>query len=71
MRWIRRISLPPDVERDDPSEVNAFLRRLFTRVTVDMSRPGRRGIPTPAAATFEWRDPSLRAEADDGEEGDT
>lgn len=65
-RWMRSIELPPDVEHDDPARVNLFLRRLFTRVVVDMSAPGHKGMTVPASATFEWRDPSLRVEdADD------
>ena len=63
-RWVRQITLPPDVERDDPAKVNAYLRRLFDRVTVDMSGRARRGpsswVPI---LTFEWRDPSMRGEA--------
>jgi DNA invertase Pin-like site-specific DNA recombinase len=67
-RWIKRISLPPDVETDDPARINAYLRRLFSRVTVDMSQKALRGpskwVPS---LTFEWRDPSMRWEDDDEE----
>jgi DNA invertase Pin-like site-specific DNA recombinase len=67
-RWVRRITIPLDVERDDPARVNAYVRRLFTRVTVDMSEPALRGpsrwVPTLA---FEWRDSSLRAEVSEGQ----
>jgi DNA invertase Pin-like site-specific DNA recombinase len=62
-RWIKRVTLPPDLERSDPARVNAYLRRLFSRVVVDMSQKALRGpskwIPT---MTFEWRDPTLRSE---------
>jgi DNA invertase Pin-like site-specific DNA recombinase len=67
VRWIKRITIPPDIATADPSRVNAYLRRLFTCVTVDMSEPALRGpskwVPT---LTFEWRDPSMRWEADEG-----
>jgi DNA invertase Pin-like site-specific DNA recombinase len=59
-RWIRRMTLTPDIESDDPATVNAYLRRLFERVVVDMSQPTLRGpskwVPT---LRFDWRDPSL------------
>jgi DNA invertase Pin-like site-specific DNA recombinase len=71
-RWVRRIELPPVfedvtaedgevVKADSPERVNGYLRRLFTRATVDMSKPAKRGPSAwvPAVA-FEWRDPSLR-----------
>ena len=65
-RWIKRVALPPDVEADDPRKVNAYLRRLFSRVTVDMGQKAFRGpsswVPTLA---FEWRDPSMRWDDDD------
>ena len=68
-RSVRQITLPPDVEHDDPAKVNAYLRRLFDRVTVDMSEPARRGpsswVPT---LTFVWRDPSMRGEMPDDED---
>jgi DNA invertase Pin-like site-specific DNA recombinase len=61
IRWIKRIPLPPDVSTGDPSMVNAYLRRLFDRVTVDMSQPARRGPSTwVPALRFDWRDESLR-----------
>ncbi len=64
-RWIKRIALPPDVASDDPARVNAYLRRLFARVEVDMSQPATFGpskwLPT---LTFEWRDPSMRFDGD-------
>jgi DNA invertase Pin-like site-specific DNA recombinase len=60
-RWIKRITLPPNVETSQPSIVNAYLRRVFERVTVDMSQPARRGpsgwVPR---LDFSWRDPTLR-----------
>lgn len=60
-RWIKRISIPPDLETGDPAKVNAYLRRLFARVTVDMSAPAQRG---PSAwrptLSFDWREPELR-----------
>jgi len=71
-RWIRRISLPPvvadttdddgqPVKADDAAKVNGYLRRLFDRVTVDMSEPTKRGPSSwvPRLA-FEWRDPALK-----------
>ena len=76
-RMIRRITIPPMimdattedgevVRGDDPAKVNAYLRRLFVRVVVDMSEPGKKGpsksIPK---LDFEWRDPSMRAEVAD------
>ena len=73
-RWMMEITLPPTIvdiadedgvvvlRADDPATVNGYLRRVFSRITVDMSVPGRRGVPTPAAATFAWRDPTLRIE---------
>lgn len=73
-RWARQVGLPPmlmDHVDDDgtvtrghePAKVNAYLRRLFTRVTVDMSQPARRGPNGPVpGVTFDWRDPSLRGD---------
>ena len=62
-RWVRRYAIPPDIAAEDASTVNAYLRRLFESITVDMSQPAKRGpskwLPT---LTFEWRDPSLRVE---------
>jgi DNA invertase Pin-like site-specific DNA recombinase len=65
-RWVRRITLPPDVEHDDPVKVNAYLRRIFERVVVDMSQPARRG-PSRVVLDleFKWRDLSLRTEIED------
>jgi DNA invertase Pin-like site-specific DNA recombinase len=67
VRWIKLVKLPPDLETSDPTRVNAFLRRIFARATVDMSQPALRGpskwVPT---VEFEWRDPAMRVE-DDGE----
>jgi DNA invertase Pin-like site-specific DNA recombinase len=66
VRWIRRVTLPPDIETGDPERVNSYLRRLFDRATVDMSQKAQRGpskwVPT---IDFEWRDPSMRVEHDD------
>jgi DNA invertase Pin-like site-specific DNA recombinase len=66
LRWIKRITLPPDIATGDPAKVNAYLRRLFTRVEVDMSEPALRGpskwMPT---VTFDWRDPSMRVGDED------
>src|SRR5439155_19299757 len=53
-RWVRRITIPPMIEdamlddgtvvrADPPERVNAYLRRLFDRVTLDMSEPALRG----------------------------
>jgi DNA invertase Pin-like site-specific DNA recombinase len=62
-RWLKTISLPPDVASDAPAVVNAYLRKLLDHVTVDMSAPDRRGAsPT---ATFVWRDETLRVENPD------
>jgi hypothetical protein len=68
MKWVRRITLPPDVRSDDAGKVNAYLRRLFERVTVDMETPGRRGKALPASTTFVWRGPSMRVEFDPEED---
>jgi len=66
VRWIRRIALQPDIADGDPSTVNAYLRRLFTHVEVDMSEPATFGpskwVPR---VRFEWRDPSMRVEGED------
>lgn len=60
-RAIKRITVPPDVETGDPAAVNRYLRRLFTRVVVDMSKRVRRGPSSEAPVLdFEWRDESLR-----------
>lgn len=67
-RWVKRITIPPDIERDEPAKVNEYLRRLLDRAVVDMSRPTRRGPARPGeipTLRFEWRDQSLRAEAED------
>jgi hypothetical protein len=73
-RWVRQVTRPPliadaidedgtIVKADEPARVNAYLRRLFDGVTVDMSEPARRGpshwVPR---LTFAWRDPSMRVE---------
>jgi DNA invertase Pin-like site-specific DNA recombinase len=67
VRWIKLVTLPPDLETSDPSRVNSYLRRLFARATVDMSQRALRGpskwVPT---IDFEWRDPSMRVEDDEG-----
>lgn len=66
VRWIRRISLQPNIEQEDPAKVNAYLRRLFSSAVVDMSEPAFRGpskwVPTVA---FEWSEPSMRVEGED------
>jgi DNA invertase Pin-like site-specific DNA recombinase len=69
LRWLRRITIAPvftdtvdddgkTVMADDPARINDYLRRLFERVTVDMSAPAGRG-PASRSPTlhFEWRDP--------------
>lgn len=65
-RLIKRITLPPDIEHDDAAKVNAYLRRLFTSVVVDMSQKAYRGpsrwVPT---VEFGWRDPSMRSDDQD------
>lgn len=67
VRWIKRVTLPPDIETGDPARVNAYLRRLFARVEVDMSEKASRGpskwVPT---LDFDWRDPSLRSDDEEG-----
>jgi hypothetical protein len=62
-RWIKRVGVAPKIDTGDSATVNAYLRRLFSRVEVDMSQPAFRGPSkwTPTVA-FEWRDPSLRVE---------
>lgn len=59
-RWIKRIIIPPDIEKDDPGRVNEHLRRIFDRVTIDMSEPAKPGPSrwTPRLS-FVWRDESL------------
>jgi DNA invertase Pin-like site-specific DNA recombinase len=72
-RWVSRMKFPPEVVEHvdddgvmvpagDPGRVNSYLRRLFERVTVDMSEPAQKGPSkwTPLLA-FERRDPSMRA----------
>jgi hypothetical protein len=60
-RWIKRISIPPDIDGDDVTRVNEHLRRVFDRVIIDMSEPARRGpsrwVPK---LTFAWHDDALR-----------
>lgn len=69
-RWVKTIPMPPTIETDPPSRVNDYLRRLLVSATVDMSRPTRKGRNAPAPElTFQWRDPSIRAD-DDAMEGD-
>lgn len=62
-RWVRRYTIPPDVERDEPGKVNAYLRRVLASVVVDMSEPATFGpskwVPS---LTFEWKDPSMRVD---------
>ena len=69
VRWIRRIALQPDIANGDPAVVNAYLRRLFSHVEVDMSEKAYRGpskwMPR---VTFEWRDPSMRVDQVEDEE---
>jgi DNA invertase Pin-like site-specific DNA recombinase len=80
-RMVRRITIPPVimdttdedgvvVKGDDPAKVNSYLRRLLVRVVVDMSEPGKKGpsksIP---AMKFEWRDPTLRGEVVEEDDG--
>lgn len=69
VRWMRRVTLRPDLEAGDPGQVNAYLRRLFVSATVDMSQPAQRGpskwVPT---IDIEWRDPSLRMDATDDDD---
>jgi DNA invertase Pin-like site-specific DNA recombinase len=73
VRWVSQWTVPPliaDVVDEDgtvvpagqPADVNAFLRRLFDRVTVDMSEPARRGKSSwvPSLA-FAWRNPDWRS----------
>jgi len=80
-RMVRRITIPPVimdttdddgviVKGDDPAKVNAYLRRLLVRVVVDMSEPGKKG-PSRSVPdlSFEWRDPSMRADVVDEDEG--
>jgi DNA invertase Pin-like site-specific DNA recombinase len=75
-RWVRRVTIPPQimdavdddgavVKGDEPGKVNAHLRRLFVRVVVDMSEPGRKGPSRSVPKMrFEWRDPTMRVELD-------
>ncbi len=69
VRLVRRMKLPPDIANGDRREVNAYLRRLFERATVDMSQKAQRG-PSKWAPdiAFEWRDPSMRFELDPDED---
>jgi hypothetical protein len=63
-----RVEIPPDLATDDPTRVNSYLRRVFDRVTLDMSAPPHYGVHVAdekIAATFAWRDPSLRLEVVD------
>lgn len=60
MTWMRRVTVAPDVRDDDATKVNAYLRRLFDSITVDMATPGKRGVAVPVAVEAVWRDPSMR-----------
>jgi DNA invertase Pin-like site-specific DNA recombinase len=57
--WVRRYAVPPDVEQGDPAKVNEWLRRVFTRFTVDMTTTGKRGQTVAVPAEAVWSDPSL------------
>jgi len=58
-KWIRKITMPPAID-GDPKLVNAYLRRVFASITVDMRTPGHRGVSMPVNVEATWRDPSLR-----------
>lgn len=64
-RWIKRITVTPDVRTGEASAVNAYLRRLFSTVVVDMETPGKTGVAVPVEVTATWRDPALRSEVED------
>ena len=62
-RWVRIVALDVGREGDEPGKVNAWLRRVLDRVTVDMATPARRGPQkAPPPLSFAWRDPSMRVE---------
>jgi DNA invertase Pin-like site-specific DNA recombinase len=61
VRWVMRLSFPPNMAQSEPADVNAFLRRLFSRVVVDMGGKATMGPSDQVPSLdFEWRDPSLR-----------
>lgn len=63
MRWVKKIPVPPVLDGEDadpPEKINAYLRRLFVRIDVDLSTPDKRGSGAPLV--FTWRDPSMRVE---------
>jgi DNA invertase Pin-like site-specific DNA recombinase len=61
-RSVTRIGVPPDVRTGDASKVNAYLRRLFSVVVVDMATPGKTGTAVPVAIEATWRDATLRGD---------
>lgn len=65
VRWVYRLKLPPHPDFDG-AKWNAYVRRLFRKVTVDMSQRAYRGPSkwTPAL-DFDWVDPTLRHDDDD------
>lgn len=62
MRRVRRYSLPPDPHTDSPERVNGWMRDTFSRIVVDMTQPGKRGVTTDIGITPEWLDPSMRVD---------
>lgn len=80
LRWLRRVGLFPtigDITDPDtgavyasspPKVVNAYLRRIFDRIVVESMRdPARRGPSrVPVRLRFEWRDPTLRGNSEEG-----
>lgn len=66
-RVVRRATIAPDVAKDEPGRVSDYLRRLFSRVTVDTITKARPGPQTtPLRVDFEWRDPTLRDDEPEG-----
>lgn len=62
-RWVRQVALPADIASDEAGRVNAWLRRVFDQVTVDMSVPTKRGPQkAPPSMAFAWRDQAMRAD---------
>jgi DNA invertase Pin-like site-specific DNA recombinase len=64
-RRIRRVALDDiglaaDLASGDPAKVNAFLRRVFDHVVVDMSGGHERGQAS--VVEFAWIDPTLRGD---------
>ena len=63
VRWVWRLTFPPDPLKDDPAKVNAWLRRLLVKARVDMRDAAAHGpsawLPT---VEFEWRDPAMRGD---------